>query len=253
MTEQREPTLLVVMFHMNLAFSSLEEDQRPNVIERCYRPMLELAERTPFPIAAEATGWTLEQIAEHDPGWIDEARRLIDAGRLELVGSGYAQCAAPLLPAEVNRWNLRLGLGTYEELLGVRPRIALVSEQCYAPGLVPLYVGAGFEAIVVDWDNAYRSYPEWGPDVRRHPQRALGGGTSIPVIWSESIAFQKFQRFAHGEMELDEYVRFVEGSVSESGGALMLYANDAEVFDHRPGRFKAEPKAREGEWDRIAD
>ncbi|MFL5883901.1 MAG: glycoside hydrolase family 57 [Thermoleophilaceae bacterium] len=253
MTSEREPTLLVVMFHMNLAFSSLEAGGRSDVIERCYRPMLELAERTPFPLSAEATGWTLEQIAEHDPGWIGEARRLIEAGRLELVGSGYAQCAAPLLPAEANSWNLRLGLAAYEELLGVRPRVALVSEQCYAPGLVPLYVDAGFEAIVVDWDNAYRSYPEWGTDVRRRPQRALGGGTSIPVIWSESIAFQKFQRFAHGEMELDEYVRFVEGSVSEGGGALMLYANDAEVFDHRPGRFKAEPKAREGEWDRIAE
>ena len=36
-------------------------------------------------------------------------------------------------------------------------------------------------------------------------------------------------------------------------GALLLYANDAEVFDHRPGRFAAEPAAQEGEWDRIAE
>ena len=91
-------TLLVCMFHLNLAYSSLEEEQQPEIIERCYRPMLALAQRTPFPIAIEAPGWTLERIAAHDPGWIADARALIDAGRVELVGSGYAQCAAPLLP-----------------------------------------------------------------------------------------------------------------------------------------------------------
>lgn len=32
----------------------------------------------------------------------------------------------------------------------------------------------------------------------------------------------------------------------------MLYANDAEVFDHRPGRFAAEPELDGDEWERIA-
>ena len=118
--------LLVCMFHLNLAFSSLATDGRADVVRRCYWPMLRLAERTPFPIAFEATGWTLEQIEALDRSWIAHARDLIAAGRVELVGSAYTQCAAPLLPAEANRWNLRLGLDVYERLLGVRPRLALV-------------------------------------------------------------------------------------------------------------------------------
>ena len=112
--EQREAALLVCMFHLNLAFSSLAPERQAHVVQACYWPMLRLAEETPFPIAFEATGWTLERIAEHDPAWIARARELIDAGRVELIGSGYAQCAAPLLPAEVNRWNLRLGFEAYE-------------------------------------------------------------------------------------------------------------------------------------------
>ena len=204
--------------------------------------MLRLAEETPFPIAFEATGWTLERIAEHDPAWIARARELIDAGRVELVGSGYAQCAAPLLPADVNRWNLRLGFEAYERLLGTRPALALVCEQAYSPGLVPLYADAGVEAMIVDWENAYRSNLDWDADVRRQPQRALGsGGVSLPVVWSESIAFQKFQRYAHDELSLERYVEFIAEAVADGRGALMLYANDAEVFDHRPGRFAAEP------------
>lgn len=251
--ERRGLALLVCMFHLNLAFSSLAPDRQAHVVQDCYWPMLRLAEQTPFPIAFEATGWTLERIAEHDPAWIERARELIDAGRVELVGSAYAQCAAPLLPADVNRWNLRLGFEVYQRLLDVRPQLALICEQAYSPGLVKLYADAGVEAIIVDWDNAYRSNLDWGHDVRRQPQRAIGScGTTLPVVWSESIAFQKFQRYAHDEMSLERYVAFIAEAVAEGRGALMLYANDAEVFDHRPGRFAAEPTLTHGEWERIA-
>jgi Glycosyl hydrolase family 57 len=259
------PLLLVCLFHLNLAFSSLEEESRAEVVRRCYWPALELVERTGFPIAIEATGWTVRRIAELDPAWLARARELLATGHLELVGSAHAQCAAPLLPAQVNAWNLRLGREVYAELLGVAPRVALVCEQVFSPGLVPLYLQAGYETIVVDWDNAYRSHPEW-PRERRHlPQRARGGGSTIPLLWSESIAFQKFQRFAHGELALERYLDYVRGvaasacarNTTDSGrdaGALMLYANDAEIFDHRPGRFPAEPDLEgDGEWLRIAE
>lgn len=137
------PSLLVCLFHLNLAFSSLEADRRDEIVQKCYRPLLELPERTGFPIAIEAPGWTLERIGDLDPGWLADARALIESGRMELVGSAHSQCAAPLLPAEVNAWNLRLGLEDYERLLGVRPRLALICEQAYAPGLVELYAEAG--------------------------------------------------------------------------------------------------------------
>jgi glycosyl hydrolase family 57 len=257
---------LMCLFHLNLAFSSLEEESQAEVIRRCYRPALALAGETGFPIAVEASGWTLRRIARLDPGWIELLRELLAQGRVELIGSAHAQCAAPLLPAQVNAWNLRLGREVYMELLGVAPRIALVCEQVYSPGLVPLYLQAGYEALIVDWDNSQRSHPQWPAEHRLHPQRALGGGSSIPIIWSKSIAFQKFQRFAHGELSLERYLDYVRsvaqgdpraqdatGATSAPlGRALMLYANDVEIFDHRPGRFAAEPELQEGEWARIA-
>ena len=118
---------------------------------------------------------------------------------------------------------------------------------------MPLYADAGVEAMIVDWDNAYRSNLDWEADVRRQPQRALGSdGISLPIVWSESIAFQKFQRYAHDELSLERYVAFIADAVAEGRGALMLYANDAEIFDHRPGRFAAEPALGQGEWERVA-
>ena len=90
------------------------------------------------------SGYTLEEIAARDPAWIEAARELIAAGRIELIGSGYSQMIAPLVPARVTAENLRLGLEAYEKYLGVRPKLALVNEQAYAGGLVPLYLRCRF-------------------------------------------------------------------------------------------------------------
>ena len=152
---------LFAFFHLNLAFSSIEEERRPDVIRRCYWPLLELAERH-APIGLEASGYTLEEIARRDPDWIARARTLIAAGRVELIGSGYSQMIGPLVPPRVTAENLKIGNHLYHELLGARPAIALVNEQAYSAGLVGHYLDAGYQALLVDWDNPSTHHPEWG-------------------------------------------------------------------------------------------
>src|ERR1700761_2316338 len=87
-------------FHLNLAFSSIAEERRGDVIASCYHPLLDLCERR-GPLGVEISGYTLEEIAARDPAWIARARGLIAAGKMELVGSGYSQLIGPLLPARV--------------------------------------------------------------------------------------------------------------------------------------------------------
>src|SRR6185503_19073203 len=103
-------------FHLNLAFSSIEEERRGEVIARCYWPLLRLAERC-GPIGMEVSGYTLEEIAARDPEWIGRAKSLIAQGRIELIGSGYSQMIGPLVPARVTAENLRLGIEAYEKFL----------------------------------------------------------------------------------------------------------------------------------------
>jgi len=47
------------VFHLNLMYSSIEEEQRREVVEKCYSPLLELAEDG-IPIGIELSGKTLE-------------------------------------------------------------------------------------------------------------------------------------------------------------------------------------------------
>ena len=161
---------LFSIFHLNLAYSSIEEDQRPEVIRNCYWPLLRMAKELGLPFGIEAAGFTLETVAAIDPSWIGELKRLIDEGPCEFVGSGYSQIIGPLVPAEVNAANLRIGNRVYRELLGIQPGIALVNEQAYSAGLIRHYLDNGYRGIVMEWDNPSRFHPGWN----RSEERRVG-------------------------------------------------------------------------------
>jgi hypothetical protein len=241
---------LYTVFHCNLAFSMIPEEHFKRVIERCYRPVLRLAEEG-VPVGIEMSAWTLREVNKLDPGFVERLRALWKESRCEFIGSGFSQAIFPLIPVEVNRWNLEAGNRVYEELLGRTPTTALVNEQTYSRGLADLYAKAGYDSIIMDWNNCFQHnlYPG---EYRYFPQRAgvEGPGSGINVIWSNSIAFQKFQRCVHNEITEDEYLEYLFSNHSEEEDrAFVLYCNDAEVFDFRPGR-DIEP---EGEYQRIAE
>jgi hypothetical protein len=243
---------LFAFFHLNSAFSSIEEEQRGEVIKRCYWPLLDLAANQ-GPIGIEVTGFTLEEIARLDPEWIGRARALIACGKVELIGSGYAQMIGPLVPARVTQENLKIGDEIYHRLLGHAPKLALINEQAYSAGLVGLYLDAGYRAILMDWDNPGSQHPEWAPETRYLPQAAVGSeGRAIDLLWTSTVAFQKLQRFAHGDIGLQDYIDYIRTQRAKTERALCLYASDAEIFDFRPGRYKTEEKiAGTGEWNRV--
>ncbi len=243
---------LFAFFHLNLAFSSIEEEQRGEVIKRCYWPLLHLAEKH-GPIGVEASGFTLEEIAARDPQWIETLKCLIASGRVEFIGSGYSQMIGPLVPARVTEANLAIGNEIYQRLLGVKPSIALVNEQAYSGGLVGLYLDAGYRALLMDWDNP-ASHHQWPAETRYRPQRAVGAdGRTIGLVWTNTVAFQKLQRFAHCDIELDDYMAYIRAHRGDQPRMLCVYASDAEIFDFRPGRYRTEEENNGGEWARIAE
>ena len=242
---------LFALFHLNLAFSSIEESDRAVVIERCYWPLLALA-ATHGPIGIEASGYTLEEIQARDPAWIARLRDLIAEGKAELIGSGYAQLIGPLVPAKVVAKNLAIGNDVYRRLVGIVPTLALVNEQAYSSGLVGHYLDAEYQALLMDWDNPAAQHPEWSAEARYLPQAAFGAdGRSIGILWTNTVAFQKLQRYAHGDIGLDDYLGFVTERRGAASRALCIYASDGEIFDFRPGRYRTEDQLGEGEWSRL--
>ena len=241
------------VFHLNLAFSSIEEERRAQVIERCYWPLLRLAKKHHH-IGIEISAFTLEEVNRLDPVWVETFRQMIAENKVELIGSGYSQMIGPLVPGRVSAENLRIAGDIYRELLGAAPTVALVNEQAFSAGLVENYLNAGYSALLMDWDNPSAQHPEWDIERQYLPQYAAGlDGRKIALLWTNTAAFQQLQRFIYEDISLETYLRFVRGRRAFSTRAMCLYASDAEIFDFRPGRFKTEEKlsADSAEWARM--
>lgn len=238
------------IFHLNLAFSSIEKESRKKVINNCYHPLLDLVEKNSCQIGIEMTGWTLEEINRLDPQWVTRFKKLLNSKSCELIGSGYSQLIGPLVPYNINFWNQKLGLETYLEILETQPEIVLVNEMAFSSSMVDIYNEFNFKGMIMDRDNVRLAL-----GTKKLPTKAQGlKNNSIQILWSDSILFQKIQHYAHGDISKKDYLTYIESRIKNGEKILPLYCNDAEVFDYRPGRFSEErPTHSDGEWNRIFD
>jgi hypothetical protein len=246
---------LFTVFHANLAFSSIPPGDAGLVLDRCLWPLLDATRLPGVRLGLEMPGDTLERIAEEDPLLLDALRAAQEAGTLEIVGSGLTQAILPLVPAAQGAHDLHRGQEVYRRRLGRAPRIGYLHEQTYSAGLVPLYREAGYEAVVAEWENPASAHG-WPEALRYRAAWIEGtGGARLGCLWNSSVVFQRVQRYAHGEADLDELVAFLASHHDPAAArTLCLYGNDCEVFDYRPGtpavRYGSGPA---GEWSRLAE
>jgi len=100
--------LSYLLFHLNLNFSSIKENQRSEIIKKCYHPILDIVESTGIPISIEAPARTIETIFKLDTFWINRFKNLINKRKCSFIGSGLNQIAGPTIPYEVNFYNLKI-------------------------------------------------------------------------------------------------------------------------------------------------
>ena len=244
---------LFLIFHINICFSSIEESERKQVIKRCYWPLLNLIQELKIPVGIEASGYSLEEIKKIDPEFIKKLKFLIKKKYCELIGSGYSQLIGPLTPSKISDYNLKIGNKIYSKYLKTNPKIALINEQAFSAGIVDNYLDNGYKTIIMDWDNCFKSNIEIKKKYFFFPQKVSSSTKRrINVIWSSSILFQKFQRFAQSEIGIDEYINFIKSKkLNNKNSSMCIYASDLEAINYRTKRYKAESKIEKSEWNRI--
>ncbi len=243
---------LFTVFHVNASFSAVPPEDLGGVLDRCVWPLLDASTLPGVRFGIEMPGDTVEQLAAADPLLLDALRAGVAAGRLEVVGSGLVQAILPLVPAALGAHDLVRGREVYGRVFGQVPRIAYLHEQTYAAGLVPLYREAGYEAIVAEWENPASAHG-W-PETLRYRSATVEGtaGARIACLWNSSVVFQRVQRYAHGEIDLEDVLALLASHHEpDAARALCLYGNDCEVFDYRPGALLGAAGPR-GEWARLA-
>jgi hypothetical protein len=237
-----------------MMYSAIGIDDRREVISKCYWPLLKFVENG-LRTGIQLSGLSLEIINGIDSHWVKTFKALLSEGKCELIGNGYSQVIAPLVPSRLNSVNQRIGKNIYSDLLGIKPTIATVNEMAYSSGIVDHFIDSGYDAVMMEWNNPRRLHPEWHDQTRFHPQTIVKPNKrSIELLWVDSIVFQKFQRYVHGDSGLDEYLAYLKNmNESSDQGNICLYASDTEIFDYRPRRYKTETtQSVVSEWERIS-
>lgn len=246
-------SLFFKIYHANLAFSAIEESDLAEVIDKTYFPLLNLIQQYNIKMGLELSGYSLEKIQQLRPEWIQKFKILHKKGLVELIGSGYMQIIGPIVPYEVNILNQQIGLEIYKAILGIIPDIAFVNEQTFSSSMIDIYTEVGYKAIAMEWNNAYTiHHKNWKLSYGFQSVFVQGIYTKIPILWTDSIIFQQYQRMVHNEINLQSYINFIQSKINLGYKAIPIYASDLEIFNYRPGRFETETTILNNEWSNIA-
>ncbi len=219
-----------LIFHSNLSFSSIEEDQLKDVINKCYFPLIETIAQANIKTGIELSGFTLEKLSLIEPQFIKELKKLLSLNLIEIIGSGYQQIIGPLVPYLVNVKNQQIGFKVYKKLLDIEPTLAFLNEQVFSKSMVDLYKKF-YHAICMEWNNPYSiNTHRFEESFGFSPIIAKGIKSNIPLIWTNSILFQQFQRTAHSQNTLEDYLKTIERFIKKGYKCLPIYSSDLEVF-----------------------
>jgi alpha-amylase/alpha-mannosidase (GH57 family) len=113
----------VAIFHANLNYAFLIPENYERVIRASYEVIIDTF-REKFPEAKyvfEASGYTIDQIAERTPDVLEKLKAAIESGQCEFMGSPYAHPIMANIPEEDGYWSCEFAMRTYEKRLGMRP------------------------------------------------------------------------------------------------------------------------------------
>lgn len=145
--------LWINFIHLYQPANSTTERIKEAVDKSYYRLTRLLEENSDLSFTANISGCLLERLA--DAGFtdlLDRMRRLIEAGRLELVGSAAYHGFLPLLPQEEVIYQIKRQEEITADILGVdlKGRGFFLPELAYTPLLSQLIKNLGYAWIIVD-------------------------------------------------------------------------------------------------------
>lgn len=237
------------VYYMNLMFSALTAQDQRTVIDKCLDPLLGLADKG-FKYGIQISGVSLEIIADYRPDLVTKLAGLIEENKIDFIGNGYAQIIQPLFPHELNCKNQLIGMETYKRYLNYKPKICTINEMAYSDGSCESMLSAGYETILMEVNNVAPNVDDDNFDQFKSAKTQIAGN-ELDVLWCDTIAFQKFQKYTHGEIDLDSYCEWLLSYTAGREGSLCLYCSDAEIFGFRPARYGTEITPTLDEWDRI--
>ena len=247
----------VLIFHSNLNYAYLVPERYEHVIRHSYEMIVDTM-REHFPeqkYVFEASGYTLQQIADLTPDVLEKLKDAIDRGQCEFMGSPYGHLMCSNFPEDDVYWSLVFSQETYEKLLGLRVKSGWNPEGGWMDYVPAAYKRAGFRHLTLDFESFSVSTREEIRKVEYNPVKTGCHGLDLPwydLPGDEPTLHFPFKdvvpgldgfartdrlsqvglRYFMGEETFDAYYRQIR-KFSQGDGALIVYSDDAEYIGTR--------------------
>ena len=172
----------VAIFHANLNYAFLEPHKYEEVIRASYEVIFDTF-REKHPEAKyvfEASGFTVDTIADLTPDVLKKLRAAIESGQCEFMGSPYAHPIMANIPEEDGVWSNEFAMRCYEKHLGFRPE-SVWNPECTWRQYVPrAFREVGYKYLTLDYES-YKicNDKEYGW-VERNRTHDIGWGGHLP-------------------------------------------------------------------------
>lgn len=193
-----------------------------------YLPMIEALERRPrIRFCAHYSGPLLEWLRRNHLDFFIRLRRLVDEGRLELVGGGFYEPIFSMLPEGDLLGQIEMMQDFLLRNFGVRPEGAWIPERVWEPHLPGVLARAGVRYVILD-DSHFRAAGLLSSDLRGHYLTEDRGSLLSVFPGSEALRYT---------IPFQEPTATAEHLLSRPGSAV-VYADDGEKFGLWPGTKK---------------
>jgi hypothetical protein len=244
----------VSIYHANLNYAFLEPHKYEQVIRASYETIIDghmkAGPRAKF--VFEASGFTIDVMAEKCPGVLAKLRAAMDCGQCEFMGAPYAHPVMANVPEEDGYWSCEFSQRTYEKHLGRRIESWWNPECTWMQHVPRAFRRAGAKYLTLDFESFMNcNDPEyawvernratdiyWGgnlpwfdldPDCRflHRPFRNIVPG--LGGFCRSDRLVGKYINYFLGKVTLEEYLENVRYWTGKKGdGAMIIVADDAE-------------------------
>lgn len=147
--------------YYNSDWNSRQSNERifKKVAEKSYHPMLNLLEKNiksypGFKVSLSITGTWLEQAEKWDYSLIEQIRRMVKTGQVEIVGETFYHSLAFFYNLDEFNTQVEKHSDKIFELFGVRPKVFRNTELAYNDSLAEWAEGKGYKGILAEgWDK----------------------------------------------------------------------------------------------------
>ncbi|MFO0944748.1 MAG: alpha-amylase/4-alpha-glucanotransferase domain-containing protein [Planctomycetota bacterium] len=193
-----------------------------------YEPFLNILEQYPeISFSLHMSGCLLEWLVQHKPGYIEQLKRMVARGQVEILGGGFYEPILPMIPARDRQGQIR-GYSEYlRDLFQTPIRGMWVPERVWEQGLVSDIAQSGIEYSILD-DFHFRK-AGLRPDELFGYFLSEDNGQLLRIFpGSEPM------RYLIPFQEVDKIIAYLRDVQTRSCDALVVFADDGEKFGTWP-------------------